>query len=574
MHKGQKGQVVVIFAIVVTVLLLFIGLALDAGGVYVAYGQLKRTVDSASLAAANEFKRSRNVADMTTAAGEVLSLMGVDYTTLQVLVCDEDMDGVRDAGLPPEFELICPDTASGDSPQKLVYVRASTDAPLNFLSLLGFGTLTLSTYTVSEAAPLDVVIVLDTSESMASDTPGYSPHAPYDPTGCNTAADDAQKCQPMLDTKNAAKALIDTLTSGYDMVSVVTFDRTDHVIFSLGLDMDAAKAAIDSIQVHDDPPVVFNIWSDWYNHPGVYNPLNTEDLDGDGLDADPALPYTCPFTADPATDPPYLQDRWWSVAEGGPDPYGWGGVPCDRDDRYDSMDWNGDGIWTQEDHDLAVASKWANSSLDYKFSGLSTCSGCGIRQGVNQLRGNGRFNSVWVMVFLSDGGVNLSDLHESSNVIPVDMVNGACGGTPGGNPFWDSLCFDNNPTPRYCIDDDASTCPPGSIHTTTSPPYSVLDYALDMADEASLQRSSNTLEPLGNDLAIYTIRLGSMSSGSPEHLLRYLAAVGDDGDRNTDACASTPANRSCGQYYFAPSSSHLMPIFEDIASRIYIKISQ
>lgn len=581
-RQKSKGQVIVIFAVVMVTILLFVGLALDAGIVYISYGNLKRTVDSASLAAANEFKRSHDVNDMTGAASEVLNLMNQDYSNLVLLLCDMDEDGDRDDDLPPGFEERCPDTQNGEAPRKLVYVEAEMEARLSFLTLVGFHTVHLSSYSISEAAPLDIVIVLDTSESMASDTPGYSPNAPFDPTACNTTSDTALKCQPMLDAKNAAKALISTLADGYDQVAIITYDKIDHEIFTLSTDLTAASAAVDSIAVHDDPPVVFQIWSEWYTHPGSYNPLNSEDLDGDGLDADPNLGYTCPFAVDSDDDPEYLLDRWWSVAEGAPaasaakfSGVGSTGVPCDRDDVYDSMDWDGNAAWSQNDADMATDSKWANGNPNYAFSGNSTCSGCGLRQGSDQLRSNGRFSSVWIMVFLSDGGVNLSDLHATSNAIPSTLVNGACGrNLLGSEPFWDTTCFDNDPTPRYCLDDPDDTCPPGTTHTTTSPDYSVLDYAFDMVDEAALTQSTNLDEPLGNEMAIYSIRLGSMSQGSPERFLRYMAAVGDDGDRTTDPCALTIANHSCGQYYFAPSGDNLLPIFEDIASRIYTRISQ
>jgi hypothetical protein len=128
-------------------------------------------------------------------------------------------------------------------------------------------------------------------------------------------------------------------------------------------------------------------------------------------------------------------------------------------------------------------------------------------------------------------------------------------------------------TPRYCFDTNASTCPPGSTHVTTTPQYSVLDYALDMVDETALTKSTNTNEPRGNEIAIYSIGL-NVDGGVAEQFLRYVAAVGDDGDRVTDPCASTTANTSCGQYYYAPGGARLYAIFEDIASRIYTRISQ
>ncbi len=558
-----------------------VGLALDAGSLYVTYGNLKRAVDSAAVAAANEFKRNPDTVAMTSAANEVLGMMNVDYTNLELLLCDGDNDGVRDTGLPTLFEARCPDTASGESARKLVWVRAEQQAPMYFLSLMGFNDLMISTNTISEAAPLDVVIVMDTSESMAwsTQTPGYVPGAVFDPKDCN----DNNTCQPMKDAKAAAKALIATLAGGYDQVAIVTYDTVATTRFVLDGDLLAAESAIDAIRVHDDPPVELNVWVNWYLHEGSYNPMNSEDLDGNGVDADPGLPYTCPF----ATHPEWLVDRWWAhdAIENGPDPYGWGGVPCDQDGVYDSMDWNGDTIWTMDDHNLAK--DWADAALgtvawnqvdDYKFTPLSTCSGCGLRVGANELKG-GRFGAVWVMVFLSDGAVNLSDAPPPTYAGNTfnNLPNGFCHGSLGKN-YWKSYCKDDTFTPRYCFDSDSTTCPPLATPISIPPPattygYSVLDYALDMVDETALTYSTNLLEPKGNDIAIYSIGL-NVDGGVAEQFLRYMAAVGDDGDRTTDPCAGEPVNTSCGQYYYAPTGDRLLPIFEDIASRIYTRISQ
>ena len=94
-----------------------------------------------------------------------------------------------------------------------------------------------------------------------------------------------------------------------------------------------------------------------------------------------------------------------------------------------------------------------------------------------------------------------------------------------------------------------------------------------MTDRAALTRSTNTHELRGNDIAIYPVGFGDIAAlGEP--LLRYMAAVGDDGDRLTDPCVGIPSKRSCGQYYFAQTASDLLPVFQDIASRIYTKISE
>src|ERR1035437_1718154 len=88
----SQGQVLVIFAVALLALLLFIGLAVDAGSLYLTYGQLKRAVDAAAVSAANDFKRGVSVQKITDGAEEVLNLHNVDMskTTLQVYTCDSD----------------------------------------------------------------------------------------------------------------------------------------------------------------------------------------------------------------------------------------------------------------------------------------------------------------------------------------------------------------------------------------------------------------------------------------------------------------------------------------------------
>jgi hypothetical protein len=52
-----------------------------------------------------------------------------------------------------------------------------------------------------------------------------------------------------------------------------------------------------------------------------------------------------------------------------------------------------------------------------------------------------------------------------------------------------------------------------------------------------------------------------------------MAAVGDDGDRRTDRCDHIASGVDCGNYYYTADANELTPIFEDIASRIYTRIT-
>jgi len=203
------------------------------------------------------------------------------------------------------------------------------------------------------------------------------------------------------------------------------------------------------------------------------------------------------------------------------------------------------------------------------------------------------------MVVLSDGLVNLSDTHATNSTIPASFTNGFCNGGLGSF-MWSNDCLDTRKNadlnPRYCLDNPSNTCPPGSTAPVdpanpTSDEinnYSVYDYTLDMIDFAALQRSSNAqeLSRPGSDISIYSIGLGDAgntpfgaSGPIAEYLLRYMAAVGDDGDRDTDPCINglgvhEAAQTSCGQYYYAPSGAALRGIFNDISTRIYSRLTK
>ena len=53
---SNRGQIIVIFAVTLLTLLFFAGLAIDSGSLYVTYGQMRRAIDAAAVAAANDYK--------------------------------------------------------------------------------------------------------------------------------------------------------------------------------------------------------------------------------------------------------------------------------------------------------------------------------------------------------------------------------------------------------------------------------------------------------------------------------------------------------------------------------------
>lgn len=618
-----------------------VGLAVDAGSLYVRYGQLKRALDAAAITAANEFKTGQSLDKLYQAAEEVMRMHEIDMGALdlQVYICDAyetdddhdlyepfsgNPDGTRDRYLmtvEPEFYARCPNTESGlVAPRKLIWVEATQIAPMYFMTVLGFNDIPLRAHTITEAAPVDLVVVIDISESMGADTIGFTA-ANFDPTACNLT----DTCQPLADAKAAATILADKMHQGYDRVAVVTFDTSAEtqvipniqgVPTSLSDDMNQVKIAIGNIQLHNDAPFSL-LWGYWKN-PGLadpsgpknyfaFNPVNPEDRDGDGRDEDPAFP-PCVNESDGSVNIHPMcctldEDRWDEDPKFADYNFSNNGFPCDDDNYLDAYDWDGDGVFSISDHNASVAYLGGILTDEklYELSPLSTCSGCGIREAYNILNSHGRAGAVWIIVFLSDGAVNYAD---RAPFIPGQYTNSFCFGTPldddlstfGSVPAtspamfshsWNAMCRDRNTSVRMCIDDDITTCPPGSIWEDPNTllygqiQYSPFDYALDMTDDTALTITTGD-EPIGNDIGIFTIGLGEVVKESGgvvtetygEDLLRYMASVGDDGDRDTDPCDTVAPKTSCGQYYYAPTGEELLPIFEEIANRIYTRISQ
>ncbi len=523
----EKGQALVITAVAFLAMLAFAGLVTDAGTLYLNFTRLKRGLDSAAVAAANQIRDSslpaaQRKALIRESAREMLALNNIsDIYSLETYICE-------DTGIPIGFASLCP--GAGEDGRKLAWIQATQNSPVYFLQLFGINDIPITTHSVGEAASIDVVLVIDTSESMASSTAGYN--ANFDPSACNAA----NNCQPLRDAKNAAKAMIDKLFDGYDRIAVVTYDfsatihdpdlATSDVLES---DHTAVKAAIDAIQLHDDTDLDTIIATGSNPLNGELNPL---DIDGDGT---------------------YVA-----------------GVPTGF----------GDAI-------------------------VSTCTGCGMRVAGNILQAQGRVDSVWVIVLLSDGATNVSDLPDATdanNPVPAGYINGFCGGNPSfpsPNRMWDKpWCTDSDPSTRHCgpFHADAGECPPGATWVgNNTPPYDVEDYARDITDRVALLYSTNASEPVGGEeIAIYTIGLG-VAAAPPdydgEEMLRYMANIGDDNFRNPipdnladtyppDPCDVTvfpvegAPQHSCGQYYYAPSGAYLTQIFEKIAGSIFTRITQ
>jgi Flp pilus assembly protein TadG len=185
---AHDGYVVVYMSVIMTGLMLFTGLAVDSGRVYLVKAELSKAVDGAALAAA----RSLNSGDPEGEATRVFKAnfpaghMGASWVT------DPATDG--------NFfnsEVI---TATGVN---VVTVKASAKVPATFMALGGFGDITISSEAEASRRMVDLSLVLDVSSSIGSKWPAV---------------------------RDATKAFLNSFDAYNDRVSLITFGNGASVL--------------------------------------------------------------------------------------------------------------------------------------------------------------------------------------------------------------------------------------------------------------------------------------------------------------------------------------------------------
>jgi hypothetical protein len=495
--SNQKGQVLVLVALMFLILIAFIGLAIDVGVVFVGYSRLRRAVDAAALSAASQIRKGVQIQDLTKAAEEFLRLNHIDSATATVAICDP-------ANPDPE---LCTTPK-----RKLVRVTASSTIPLSFMSVLGFRNVTVSAKAVSEAASLDLVLLIDTSESMNSDVDtSASDYKNFEFMGCNdqdkTGVGDGAdgppnlpgECHPFEEVKRAAYEFVDTLYFPYDRVSVVTFDQRVSRRLPLSDNKTDVQDAIRNLAMM-------------------------------GVDDDNNV---------------HTYDKTWV-----PDCPGPGYGLCLK-----STD-NGDGTTTKK----TKCDSFTNPSSTY-YRDPTMCTNTNIGGGVemagNVLNSSNRPEAVWIIVLLTDGAANaaVSPFHSNqANAYVAQDQDWICPFTLPADPS-------AYPSQPFCRDASASTRHPASDTAN----YDADDYARDMMDAVTTQRDPVTHVKTGQLIYMYTIGLGNDVIHNPN-------GDADAGQQLLQYAASKPVGD--GYYTFSSDATKLRAIFKDIANNIATRLAK
>lgn len=537
LKKSERGQAIVLIIFAFVGLVAMVGLVTDTGLVLIEYGKLKRSVDAAAIAAAQEYRPDPDTGDlnvtlMENAAANMLRLNQTNNVSNIVVTTCEDPADIRPVLCNPD-----PIGTPVDN-RKLVEVAANADVSLAFLRVLGIRSVTLSANAVGEAATIDLVLIIDTSGGMAYGTSGdpTKPDSGDDPIACNAA----DNCEPMRRVKDTALEFVNSLIYfGYDRVSVIAMTgqmpnanaegRYPVEILPLTFDKNMIGYSIDNLKVFQ--PRICKL----------------ELEDGEEPEAGECLKF----------------NSGTGVFEG---PF------CHIYEHY-SNSW------------------WADPS-----SCPSSNIGGTLRLAQQAFSGSGdpskqRPEALWVVVVLASGPANATDAFpergfptgycpQNTWVYPIYIDPSAPlypNADPGKVYFPGPRCRDKYPSTRHSQDDTAMYINPRPDYPGDAVEISIYDaedYARDMADNLAAMKT-------GGGVTIYTIGLGEQirdiqldydkkTQIEPEHppaefLLEYIAEQAGN-TLNPDI--------NHGSYFYAPNSLTLRNIFDVIARNISTKISQ
>lgn len=155
LQRHAKGQVLVLVALLMFVMLGITSLAIDIGRMYGVKAKLTAAVDAASFEAANALAQGNGQSGMESKAKEVaLSYFKANFPREFLGATPSDPE------VYPQY-----DSVTG---KWTVTVNAKAEMPSVFAGLVGLSSFNIPATSESVRATLDMVLVLDTSDSMSA----------------------------------------------------------------------------------------------------------------------------------------------------------------------------------------------------------------------------------------------------------------------------------------------------------------------------------------------------------------------------------------------------------------------
>ncbi|MBM4424648.1 MAG: VWA domain-containing protein [Chloroflexi bacterium] len=675
----ETGQTLAILAIMMLALVAFVGLASDGAILYITYGQLRRATDAAALSAAAQLREARTDEELDRTVQETMQLQGIvapvhigntdELGAEATDGVDNDGDGCIDdpgqlcfvvqtcervyGAVPEGFDdvLIDTDPVICTFPaRKLVRVNASTSAEFVFMRLWGWNRVQLNATATSEAAALDVMLVLDVSYSMTWDAT-LSNGFDDDGDGCVDEAADESGCATFnghaddwLGSKATGNGVVNPLASPGVLPDTTPNCNTAGAASTIAYLQGANRLPAswmadlngDSVGETAIAPLTPCRPFEYVRDAALRFVSTYVDFPYDRVGIITFASAPCPPGRTYATcatnqttvrqsigDGDDLLETVAALQDGGVLSYG----TLDRLEVSARPPCHGDGSqrWSPNDlyPNLWDGGEAGTTAGDPDAGDFGECentdTGDGLLLAFDDLNSNRRSNAVRFIILLSDGAASTSAYNVATNYDPDTY---ACpnerrtatlqGGSP--NPFYDQY-FGNRP----CQDGDSRNFYVFR-HDSASGDYDADDYARDQADE--IADAGNTI--------IFAIGLGAevtnnpdggggcsvdvygtlpdSNSGNPdclpngEQLLRYIADQGDGiNPPDPDPCGrddtpgiadpasptaaelaanpiyslyTEPVGSSCGNYFYAPGGLNVRAVFDEIAQRIFTRLTQ
>ncbi|HML21054.1 MAG TPA: pilus assembly protein TadG-related protein [Aggregatilinea sp.] len=391
-------------------------------------------------------------------------------------------------------------------------------------------------------------------------------------------------CMPFKDVKDAARLFIKRLdfVRG-DRVVFVTFDRNGTIYDPDGAGstfrplINSEEVAISTLDQKIGVWINPNQWQDW-------------DICQEELGSKITWADWSDLGADPATEPHLRPYSYESIGPCGNTNIG-GGIRGAVSALTDPDDIRREAVWV-----MIVLSDGAANATD-----PSAAVPAGYGGVPERVYGQYGYCPWWTFcrqTFVSEGAEPAFLGYDDDTTEPWPQCNGQ------SQVEYDvPTCNDDNATSRhFCLNSDLQQ-ETGNVECGESGRYDADDYARDMADFAGLIEIADN-KP-GNFIAMYSIAFGeeviTANTGAP--LLRYIADAGDNGTIDNDIqqdwrddhllnssvsaadlgeqdpCTDDMGNplgatEQCGQYYYAENQQDLLRVFEQIASRMFTRISR
>ncbi len=440
--KKERGQVLILVALAIVGIVAIIGLALDVGIMFMEDARLRRAVDAAALAAALQFRSG--VPDLQ---GQLVTT-ATEYVLLNGITPDPDANPPVEVHTCTDQPTMCYDAVQGITiPRKLVSVRVKAVVDLVFLPVIGINHIKITASATGESASLDLVLALDTSESMTFDAPGNDPLR--DPSVCNVDSKVEDKaadmgwgttdplmrnpgggfgvnidvndgmpgeCHPFEEVKDAANRFLSNLYFPYDRVTIVTFDKnaTTHLLFHENCDATLHPSGCTADEIKTKI-------TDTIKGLTVYDADNRSCPDG-ASDGFPCLPYCTQAIVDQGfCNHDYPQNF---IDQNDPNAVFGGSFDCGR--YADGSDYHyGPNFDPHECMTTDIASGLYEAGTDF---------GDAIRQ-----------SSLWVVVILTDGAANMGTYNDADHTPACPPATWDPYRAPGA-----PRCRDTSSLTRHC----------------------------------------------------------------------------------------------------------------------------